>query len=198
MYTPDCNSPIVLNLGLLPYELTDAADGVQFDIDGDGVRDQIGWTAAARPLAFLWLDRNADGFVTDGRELFGNHTFLRDGREATNGFQALAELDFNADGLIDAADPIWWELMLWVDVNHDGISQSSEIGPLALSSVTAIGVDYSPSLRRDRFGNLFRYRAAMWLGGLTVSQRPVYDIFFVGAETGTSGAAGQPVREPVP
>ena len=45
-----------------------------FDIDGDGVPEQISWTEADSDVAFLALDRDGDGRITSGKELFGNHT----------------------------------------------------------------------------------------------------------------------------
>jgi hypothetical protein len=157
---------------------------VQFDIAGDGQQRLLGWTEAGTRQAFLWLDRNHNGVVDDGTELFGNHTPLRSGDTATDGFQALADYDENADGVIDQQDSVWSDLKLWFDFNHDGVSQPSEIQALSQSEVESIDLHYVLSGRRDRFGNTFRFRSAIGVqlpNGRIVS-RPCYDIFFVIAQ----------------
>ncbi|MDQ3282182.1 MAG: hypothetical protein M3Q69_12305, partial [Acidobacteriota bacterium] len=152
-------SPIVLNLSNGGYDLTGVDDPVAFDLDRDGVRERIGWTAASANEAFLCLDRNANGTIDDGGELFGNHTVLASGAVATNGFLALAELDSDRNGHIDHADAAWPQLELWTDANHDGISQEAELKSLSASAVQSISTDARWSGRRDAYGNTFRYRA---------------------------------------
>lgn len=195
---PTCNnSPIVINRSLAPYELTGAAAGVPFDIDADGMVEQIGWTAGATSQSFLWLDRNGDGSVSNGSELFGNHTVLPNGSDATNGFAALAEFDSNGDGAIDDEDEIWPQLMLWTDTNHDGVSEPEEIEFISSSDIARIGTDYYFSLRRDRFGNLFRYRSTVWQRlGANLVPRPVYDIFFAGDGAGIKVLPGSQAGAP--
>jgi hypothetical protein len=174
----NCNSPIVINLGG-GYELSDKNDPVMFDIDADGTPNRLAWTAAGAPMAFLALDRNTNGKIDDGAELFGNHTPLWAG-VAPNGFAALAQYDANHDGIIDANDPIWSSLLLWTDLNHDGISQPAEIMPLSVSEVTAIDLDYHWTGRRDVSGNTFRYESHVRMDNTRHGDvRPVYDIYFV-------------------
>ena len=133
-------------------------------------------------MAFLALDRNGNGKVDDGSELFGNHTPLPGGASAANGFDALAQYDANHDGIIDVNDPIWSSLLLWTDLNHDGISQGWEIVPLNQSSVMAISLDYHWTGRRDVSDNTFRYESHVRMeNGQHGDVRPVYDIFFVPA-----------------
>jgi len=174
-------SPIVINLGRGPYELTGLDNPVRFDLNANGVPELVAWTAPDADLAFLWLDRNADGTVNNGSELFGNYTRLGNGRLAINGFEALREFDSNGDGVIDASDAIWRQLRLWVDRNHDGIAQPDEITPITASPIVAISLDYHWSGHRDRWGNAFKYQATITLkeaGGRTVP-RAVYDIYFL-------------------
>lgn len=90
-------SPIIVNTSG-GYLLSGANDPVLFDIDGDGQLNRIGWTSREGDDAFLALDRNGNGFIDDGTELFGNATRLRSGLAAANGFDALAEFDENGDG----------------------------------------------------------------------------------------------------
>jgi hypothetical protein len=174
--SPDCPSPIVINLGGEGYRLTDVANGVHFDLDADGgAPDLVSWTAAGEPLAFLALDRNGNGSIDDGKELFGNFTPLRNGQLAANGFDALVEFDSNHDGVVDARDAGWLALLLWVDSNHDGLSTSDEITPIVRSEVRGIETVYHWTGRRDRYGNMFKYQGRVQLKSGT---RVCYDIFF--------------------
>lgn len=174
------NSPVVLNLGRGGYALTGSDSPVLFDIAASGAPAPIGWTAAGADEAFLCLDRNGNGTIDDGGELFGTATRLRSSLRAPNGFVALGEYDDNHDGVIDARDAVWAQLLLWRDLNHDGISQPLELAPVAASQVRAIGLGHHWAGRRDRWGNTFRYEAVAWIDdGARSAPQPVYDIFFV-------------------
>ena len=91
-------SPIIFDLDDDGFNLTDADHGVNFDLNADGQRERIAWTSSAGADAWLCRDRNGDGVIGDGRELFGNFTPLANGRRAPNGFVALAEFDTPALG----------------------------------------------------------------------------------------------------
>jgi hypothetical protein len=174
-------SPIVINFANGEYALTGANAPVWFDIAATGTPRLIGWTAAGADEAFLWLDRDGNGKVDSGAELFGNATSLRSGAKAANGFEALREFDDNGDGVIDEHDAIWSRLMLWRDLNHNGISDSDEITPLAGSGVLAIELNYHWTGRRDPYGNIYRYESHLWLENPNGRPRskPVYDIYFI-------------------
>ena len=92
---PGYASPILISLrnNSRNYRLTSAVDGVPFDIDADGVLDQVAWTSTDSDVAFLVLDRNDNGVIDDGSELFGTATRKRDGSLAADGFDALLDLD---------------------------------------------------------------------------------------------------------
>ncbi len=173
-------SPIVINFAQGGYRLTGADSPVIFDIAATGQPVRIGWTAAGADEAFLCLDRNHNGRIDSGAELFGTATPLKDGTRAWNGFAALAEFDDKHDGIIDEGDAIWSQLLLWRDLNHDGISQSHELTSVADSGLTAISVDYHWSGRRDVSGNVFRYESQVWIQDTAhqPTPGPVYDIFF--------------------
>ncbi|HEV2722323.1 MAG TPA: hypothetical protein VG323_20050, partial [Thermoanaerobaculia bacterium] len=126
-------SPIVINLESGAYQLSGSADPVRFDISGNGIPTLIGWTARGANEAFLCLDRDHDGEITSGVELFGTATPLKNGQPAANGYLALAEYDDNQDGVIDEHDAIWIHLLLWRDLNHDGISEQNELTPISQS-----------------------------------------------------------------
>jgi hypothetical protein len=168
-------SPILINLGVGPYRLSGVDDPVSFDLNADGHLDRITWTARAAALAFLALDRNTNGRVDNGSELFGNATPLASGERAPNGFEALKEFDINVDGLVDQQDTGWGSLLLWIDANHDGISQPAELSSITHSPIVAIETDYHWTGRRDSSGNFFRYESLMHLRR---GKRPVYDVYF--------------------
>ena len=177
--TCDIPSPILIDLGGRGYYLTSAAHGVSFDIDADGVIDTIAWTRAGAQNAFLVLDRNGNGLIDDGRELFGTATPLATGSAAPNGFAELAEYDLNHDGRIDDSDPVYTELRLWTDLNHNGYSEQFELQTTTAAGVSAIFLLYEVTNRRDNHGNLF------WLRGLALVRRDgvdrprnVYDVIF--------------------
>jgi hypothetical protein len=172
-------SPIIIDVTGDGFFLTSAADGVKFDIANTGVPIQIAWTANSNN-AFLVLDRNGNGIINSGAELFGNFT-PQPTSARPNGFLALAQYDTNGDGVIDAKDPIYSQLRLWVDANHDGISQPGELHTLPEMGVFSISLDYSLSMRTDEFGNVFRYKAKInqGLNGASDAGKKAYDVFFV-------------------
>jgi hypothetical protein len=99
---------LVLDLDGDGVETTSLNGGSYFDHDANGFAEQTGWVSSDDGL--LVFDRNNDGIINDGKELFGDQTILKSGTRAANGFQALAEWDDNLDGKIDANDSIWSNL----------------------------------------------------------------------------------------
>ena len=156
-------TPIMLDLGGNGCRLTDAPRGVDFDINGDGRRERLSWTSPDADEAFLALDRNGNGVIDDGAELFGNFTTQPTSAEP-NGFIALAEFDKagnggNEDGMISANDAVFSSLLLWEDSNHNGTSEPAEIHSFTDQSITAIELKYRTTNKSDTYGNVFRYRA---------------------------------------
>lgn len=180
-----CYTPILIDTSGNGFQLTDANDGVLFDLDGDGVLNFTSWTTTGTDDAWLALDRNNDGIINSGIELFGNFTPQSE-KINRNGFGALAEYDKrenggNEDGKIDSNDSIYVLLRLWKDTNHNGISEFEELFGLAEMSVMSISLDYRDSRRRDRYGNVFRYRAMVNEGARPIVGRWAYDVFLTGA-----------------
>jgi len=188
---PPCASPIIIDTTGQGFQLTSAEDGVIFDISGTGHPVLIAWTVPKAGNAFLALDRNHNGKIDSGKELFGNFTAQPPcpdgGRTCLNGYRALAEFDKpenggNGDGIIDSRDAVFSHLRLWIDQNHDGISQPKELHTLPELGVYSLALHYEEEWLNDEFGNLFHYKAAVnpdSLDGTSKDGRWDYDVFFV-------------------
>ena len=177
----DCGaSPLLIGLQSDSFKLSAVSDGVLFDIDGDGVAERVAWPLSGELAAFLALDRNGNGVVDNGTELFGNFT-QQPPAEEPNSFRALAVFDDgehggNENGAIDSGDAVFADLRLWIDANRNGMSEPEELHPLSTYAIHSISLDYRESSKRDQYGNRFRYRSEVQSAG---SPHWAYDVFLV-------------------
>ena len=116
----------------------DPSHPVYFDHDLNGTKEGTGWVKPDD--GFLVLDRNGNGVIDNGSELFGDHTPLSGGGYAADGFAALVQEDTNSDGKVDALDARFANLRVWRDTNQNGISEASELTTLANANIAAINV----------------------------------------------------------
>ena len=131
--------PLAIDLGALGIELTSVKDGVHFDLDKNGFAEKTAWIGIED--GFLVLDRNGNGRIDDGGELFGDQVILSNGFVSVSGFEALKDLDLNGDGIIDSNDKAFDELRIWIDSTHDGLSQSGELKTLRELGIESISLE---------------------------------------------------------
>jgi hypothetical protein len=178
-------SPLLIDLDRNGFQLSGLFSPVRFDINADGRAELLAWTRGDQSDGFLVLDLNGNGYIDSGAELFGNHTLLPNGQEASNGYEALAQYDAveaggNADGYIDSRDAIYPYLQVWLDHNHNGVSEAGELYSLNTAGVTRIDLRFVETRRQDQFGNRFRYVSRAWLNDSKGRQVEVLttDVFF--------------------
>ncbi|MFO0107423.1 MAG: calcium-binding protein [Burkholderiales bacterium] len=151
---PQLRDPLVLDLDGDGIETvgTDGGSVILFDHDADGVKTGTGWVKSDDAL--LVLDLNGNGTIDSGRELFGVDTLKRNGQLATDGFDAIRDLDANNDRKINAADSVFANLRIWRDLNQDGISQANELSTLNQNNIIEIGLDANAARINHGNGNV--------------------------------------------
>jgi hypothetical protein len=184
----ECVSPLIVDVLGNGIDLTDTAAGVQYDFDGDRAPERISWTAVGSDDAWLVLDRNGNGLIDSGAEMFGNWTPQLPSTEP-NGFSALAVFDEptfggNSNGWFDVGDMYFDKVRLWCDSNHDGVSQGDELITLQSVGIRSISLHYIEARRKDEWGNWFRYRARILDEKGRDVGKFVYDVFLIAAPRG--------------
>jgi len=160
--TLPCGSPLVLDMNGDGVHTTSTAWPVTFDLLGNGHLVETAWTDPDTEEALLAFDLDGNGSIDSGRELFGTDTLLPSGELASNGFEALAVYDDlsqggDGDGEITRSDRIWYFLELWIDRNHNGISEPRELRPLRSSGIRALDLGFVERRVVDRNGNWHRF-----------------------------------------
>ena len=150
-FPPMALDPLSLDLngdgkiGTLPL-----ARGVHFDMDNSGFAEKLSWIAPEDGL----LVNLADGAtrVSNGSQLLGNETRLPSGELAADGFAALAALDDNGDGKVDAQDAAFAHLRVWQDKNSDGIASADELFALEALGIVSLATAYDATTWTDANG----------------------------------------------
>jgi len=144
-------TPLALDLDGNGVRTLSANAGAVFDVNADGRAESVGWLSTSD--AWLALDRNGNGLIDDGSELFGSGTSLPDSSKALDGFAALRVLDGNQDGTIDAGDAAFGKLSVWVDANSNAKTDAGELRSLAQAGVQSLSLVAKPTAIIDQ-GNL--------------------------------------------
>ena len=144
-------SPIILDLDGDGIETRSLQDGIFFDHDGNHFAENTGWVSADDGL--LVIDKDGNGKIDSGNELFGNNTVLSNGSLAANGYEALQELDTNGDGTLNSRDEAWQQLQVWQDRNGNARVDDGELMSLSEAGIAAIDTDYKNSTWVDKQGN---------------------------------------------
>ena len=192
-------SPIVLDLsgGAMVSTISPNDSHVKFDLDANGIQDNTGWISGKSGL--LAIDRNGNGKIDDGSELFGEATDLvgQPGKKAANGYAAMAQFDTNHDGVLNAQDRIWNKLVVWVDANGDGKSQPIEMKTMKQLGINKIEVNFTEVASKDVIqttdnleGNLVKYTAKFY-GPEQCGNNGCksYDVYFGSSESMVVGAS---------
>ena len=144
-------SPLILDLDGNGVETVSVNDGVYFDHDGNGFAEKSGWVSENDGI--LVRDLNNNGQIDDGNELFGDQTLLSDDTKAANGFEALADLDTNQDGVFDGDDEAFGEVKVWQDKNGNGVVDDGELKTLNEAGVVSVNLNYQNQSFTDDNGN---------------------------------------------
>lgn len=139
--------PLAIDFGAAGIDLTTLENGVNFDLDNNGFEEKTAWIGTED--GFLALDVNGNQKIDNGSELFGDQFILSNGKRSEFGFEALSDFDENNDKLITEEDSVFQKLLIWIDKNHNGKSESDEFYKLIEKNITSISVDYTEADYRD-------------------------------------------------
>lgn len=160
--------PLIIDLGTPGIELCTLADGVNFDLDNNGYAERTAWIGAED--GFLAMDRNKNGVIDSGGELFGDQVAIGDGKTSSSGFEALAMLDDNNDKVIDQNDSRFNELLVWIDSNHNGRSDAGEVKRLSEHNIISISLENTKeSVVDDESGTMMAELSKVMFSDSTVT-----------------------------
>ncbi|MBD2798274.1 hypothetical protein ID856_17400 [Xenorhabdus sp. 18] len=149
-------------------------DTIYFDHNNDDINESTGWITNSS--AFLVWDKDNNGIIDNGNEMFGNNTLIESGEYARQGFDALSNYDSNYDGIIDNQDEIWPLLSLWHDKNIDGKTDIGELIKIEQSGIKSIDLNYKENGIEDENGNIFLLTSSvLWNDG---SYTEISDVIF--------------------
>jgi Ca2+-binding RTX toxin-like protein len=168
-------SPLALDLDGDGIETVGTEYQVYFDHNGNGYAELTGWIDSDDGL--LTYDRNQNGSIDSGNELFGNHFQLSVGGFGHNGFVALADLDSDSNQLIDSNDTAWDRLGIWQDFNFSGKVDPGELNSLAHFGVKELSLSYTSGEGIDWNGNDHRQEAEYIREDGSTSQ--LTDVWFI-------------------
>lgn len=158
-------SPIVVDLNGDGIQTTNYFQhAVEFDIDGDGVKDKTAWVSGGD--AFLAIDSNGNGQIDGVQELFG-------GLDRGMGYAKLAQFDGNTDGVVDAHDSGYALLQIWQDANMNGATDEGELRVASEAGLESISVNYQ-SQDVYQNGNLLGEVSEVVLNGQAQDAADVY------------------------
>jgi len=186
------HTPIVIDTDGSGFHLTSAKNGILWNFYGGGTSGippqiQIAWTEKGSTNGWLAIDLDDDGKIDSARELFSDVSYHMppprgcNEPDCHNGFNSLMYYDSNNDGVIDNKDTDWPRLLVWIDSNHDGISQPNELHHLDDLGIHSISLKWEKSSKADQYGNKFRFR-----GTINADDNPdgvhreIYDVFLRG------------------
>ena len=178
--TPDPNRPVsifVFDMANNGMQLTTAADGVIFDMDGTGSPVRVGWTSAGSDDAFIFLDTNGNNQVDSGRELLGNGIRRKNGERVVSADDALVEIqghvrpasgrmppELQHIGSVDGDDEVFGRLRVWRDMNHDGRSRATELQTMTEAGVLRLAVSFLRLNREiDEAGTVYLLEGSFWM-----------------------------------
>ncbi|TBV04491.1 calcium-binding protein [Stutzerimonas kirkiae] len=147
-------SPLILDLDGDGVETLSLSQKIYFDHDDNGFSESTGWVG--RDDGLLVWDRDGDGKITNGKELFGSYSELPNGNIANHGFSALVSLDSNKDDKIDSSDEAFHKLRVWRDLNSNASVDEGELVSLDELGIKSLSTTYSNSSFIDENGNQHR------------------------------------------
>ena len=168
------HTPLAIELYGEELLTTSVEDGVSFDMDGDGMAEQTAWLK--KGSGFLVWDKNGDGMVNDGTEMFGEATVMSDGKRAENGVEALKDLDSDNNNIINQYDELWGELRIWHDENSNGKTEEGELSLLSDWDIQSISLDFAEINLKDEADNKILFESEVVLEN--GERRKVADIDF--------------------
>ena len=135
------SDPLIVDLDGNGIETTPLTDGMMMDHEGDGFKELSAWVGGNDGI--LAYDKNGNGIIDNGNELFGDNYIKSDGTKASSGFDALSDLDSNNDGVINSSDEKFSELQV---IKADGSIVSASEAGIASINLSSQQTNQSPDV----------------------------------------------------